>query len=769
MGRPPPLVSVVVVTWNGREYLRACLAGLALQTYPNFEVVVVDNASTDGTDALVAAQAPDARLIRNSTNLGFAAANNVGIRATASRYVALLNNDAVPEPDWLAAIVRVADADESVGSVASKMVFAHDPATVNSCGIALDPVGIAWDLWGGYPAATVDRPREIFGPCAGAALYRRAMLEDVGLFDEDYFAYLEDFDLAWRARLRGWRCLFEPSAVVRHAHAGTLGEGSPYKRYLLARNKIWTIAKCAPSPDVWRRLPLIALYDAGAAAFGAARQRDWASVRGRLDGLARLGSALAKRRAIQARRTVSDAALADLYAPLALPWDVPRRYRHLTTTRGLTPTGPHVSPLPQGWGRGWGGSPFPLRITSRIRRWTLKAASWLLPARSQPVTPNPQPRTLRVVVLRPDNLGDVLLSRRAIEGLVGALPGSSVTLVAGPWGAAALAGLPARVVTFPFPGFTRAPKPALLQPYAAMLALACQLRRERFDAALVLRPDHWWGAMCTALAGVPIRVGHAVPEVAPFLTHPVEMHPGESWSTSAVRVTEAAVRALGEGSWVLGDGGRESGPIPPSPNTQYPRPFTLHAAPTPHLGGWLAEHGLDRHAFVVVHPGAGVALKSWPPQRWAGLCDRLPDERVLLTGGPGEETFLDTIRKLAHRPVLVGVGFRWGELGALYRQARLVVGMDSGPLHLATAVGTPTVRMYGPTDPNVFGPEGERSLHRVLRGSLACVPCRELVVAPCGYLQDPPCLASVSVDRVIAEVRRLLEAAAPVAEVIGDR
>src|SRR5205823_12965818 len=152
-----------------------------------------------------------------------------------------------------------------------------DPDTINSCGIALDPAGIAWDLLGGRPARLVDRPREVFGPCAGAALYRRTLLDDVGLFDDDFFAYLEDVDLAWRARLRGWRCTLAPDALVRHVHAGTLGEGSPLKRYLLARNKVWTVAKCAPGEHLRRWLPIVVTYDLGAMTFGVLGQRDWAS------------------------------------------------------------------------------------------------------------------------------------------------------------------------------------------------------------------------------------------------------------------------------------------------------------------------------------------------------------------------------------------------------------------------------------------------------------------------------------------------------------
>ena len=236
-------VTVIIVTWNGRQHLEPCLEALAAQTRRDFEVIVVDNASTDGTVELLRESYPHVRLLCNADNLGFAVANNQGIRASSAPFVATLNNDTIPDPEWLAALLRSfesAEADSRLGAVASKMVFADAPHVVNSCGIALDPAGIAWDLWGGRPAQLVDRPREVFGACAGAALYRRGMLDDVGLFDEDFFAYFEDLDLAWRALQRGWRCVLAPDAVVRHHHSGTLGEGSPVKRYLLARTNRWS-------------------------------------------------------------------------------------------------------------------------------------------------------------------------------------------------------------------------------------------------------------------------------------------------------------------------------------------------------------------------------------------------------------------------------------------------------------------------------------------------------------------------------------------------
>jgi GT2 family glycosyltransferase len=170
---------------------------------------------------------------------------------------------------------------------------------------------------------------EVFGPCAGAALYRRAMLDQVGLFDEEFFAYLEDVDLAWRARLAGWRCLYAPEASVLHVHSATGVEGSPFKSYHLGRNKLWAIAKNYPAPHLYLLLPLIGVYDLAAVLYGVARRRDVAALRGRIAGLAGLPRQMAKRRKAQGMRSVPFSTLAGQMAPLATPLGVLDRYRHL--------------------------------------------------------------------------------------------------------------------------------------------------------------------------------------------------------------------------------------------------------------------------------------------------------------------------------------------------------------------------------------------------------------------------------------------------------
>jgi len=324
-------VSVILLNWNGLHYLKDCLPSLMAQTYTDFEVILADNGSTDGSVEWGKANYPQVRLICNETNVGFCVANNRAIRAITSPYVVLLNNDTRVEPGWLAALVEAAESDSTVGMCASKMLFADHPDMINSTGISLDPVGIAWDRRGGEPDDPQEHgPIEVFGPCGGAALYRRAMLDQIGLFDEDLVAYLEDLDLAWRARLAGWRCLYAPSARVYHVHSGTWVKNSPWKSRLLGRNKVWTIAKNYSTDRLLIYLPLIVAYDLAAVLFALVAQRDVNPLRGRLEGLRGLPGILRKRREVQALIQHNHGQPWHHYlSPLVSPWQVRVRYQHL--------------------------------------------------------------------------------------------------------------------------------------------------------------------------------------------------------------------------------------------------------------------------------------------------------------------------------------------------------------------------------------------------------------------------------------------------------
>jgi len=321
-----PHVAVVIPNWNGRRLLGACLSGLCRQTFPDFEIILVDNGSTDGSVASVREHFSRVRVISNEVNRGFAAGVNQGIRASDSPFVATLNNDTEVSPGWLAALVAAAEGNPCVGMCASKMVFADRPGVINSTGICLDRVGIAWDRRGGEPDDEREAvPVEVFGPCGGAALYRRAMLNEVGLFDEDFFAYLEDVDLAWRARRAGWRCLYVPAARVLHRHSATSREGSPFKSFYLGRNKVWLILKNYPFARLWLYVPLVLAYDISAVAYTIVTRGDVHALRGRLAGLTGIKKVWQER-----ERRISDRPRDLQYlSPLEPPWRIPRRYRHL--------------------------------------------------------------------------------------------------------------------------------------------------------------------------------------------------------------------------------------------------------------------------------------------------------------------------------------------------------------------------------------------------------------------------------------------------------
>lgn len=331
-------VAVVVPSWNGQAHLARCLPALAAQTYADHEVVVVDNGSTDGSTTWLAEVWPGVRCIAVGANLGFAAACNRGIAAGATPWVALLNNDTVPDPGWLASLVECAGADGRLAAVASLMLFLDAPEMINSAGIAVDPSGIAWDRLGGAPVADGATAAAVFGASAGAGLFRRAALDDVAeagpdgrvtWLDEHFFMFMEDVDLAWRLRLAGWRAAYAPGARVLHAGSASAGEGSPFKNRLLARNKIWTVVKNYPSRPLLWRWPLVLAYDLASVPFRYLTQQQLAALGGRMAALPGLPRVLAQRRRIQSRRRVGWPEIAPAMAPLAAPWAVPARYRHL--------------------------------------------------------------------------------------------------------------------------------------------------------------------------------------------------------------------------------------------------------------------------------------------------------------------------------------------------------------------------------------------------------------------------------------------------------
>jgi GT2 family glycosyltransferase len=322
-------VVVIVPNWNRKGYLEACLRSLLAQDFTDHTVILVDNGSRDGSLEYVQREFPQVRVIANETNLGFAKANNQALVASRSEFVATLNNDAWADPKWLGELVRAMEAHPQVGMCASKMLLADQAEIVDSAGIAVDRVGIAWGLDGGasddgLPCA----PVPAFSPCAGAALYRRAMLDEIGLFDEDFFAYLEDVDLAWRAQWAGWQCLIVPSAVVYHAHSATSREGYlTRKSRLLGRNKAWMVCKNFPFPALLWYAPLILAYDLMALGYALTTGYGFSALQGRIEAIGAIPRMLAKRRALI--RRISPRAMLARLSPIENPLAVLHRYRHL--------------------------------------------------------------------------------------------------------------------------------------------------------------------------------------------------------------------------------------------------------------------------------------------------------------------------------------------------------------------------------------------------------------------------------------------------------
>ena len=251
--RMSPLVSIVVICWNNRRFLKRCFDSLMQTDYPNLEIFLADNASGDGSAAFVAEHYPSVRVIVNPTNLGFAEGNNRAIRLARGKYVVTLNPDTEVDPNWIRELVDVAERDGSVGMLSPKMYILDRGRLLNSAGGDMllrsgDNLARGFYL---EDDGRFDRVEETFGPSAGAGFYRRAMLDDIGLFDKGLFTYYEDVDLNMRAQLRGYRCLYVPDAKVYHYQSGTLDDNNSVKLFFLQRNKWYVVLKDFPLGLIW--------------------------------------------------------------------------------------------------------------------------------------------------------------------------------------------------------------------------------------------------------------------------------------------------------------------------------------------------------------------------------------------------------------------------------------------------------------------------------------------------------------------------------------
>jgi heptosyltransferase-2/heptosyltransferase-3 len=385
-----------------------------------------------------------------------------------------------------------------------------------------------------------------------------------------------------------------------------------------------------------------------------------------------------------------------------------------------------------------------------------------------------------VLYIKPDHLGDLLLATPVLAALRERLPHARLTALVGPWSRMVLQRNPHvdRLLTCPFPGFERRPNDqgrttndqglkllrwlssfvprlsSLLRPYLLLLHYALLLRAGGYDLAIIGRDDHWWGAALALLAGVPYRIGYAVPECRPFLTTALPWNPDDHVTDQGLALVEAADLQRP----------RSSSPIPQTetPNTQFSARFDPSKDDIEWANAWAAAQGFGAAPLVLLHPGTGGPAKLWFAASWSAVADALQaaGARVVLTGGPDELALVAEVAAHMQSAALTLAGqTSVGQLAALMRRAVLVLGVDSGPLHLAAAQGVPTLHLYGPGDAGRFGPWGDPARHVVLRADLWCSPCGEFAACPRG-LARPECMELISVPLVVERARALLDAAA---------
>jgi GT2 family glycosyltransferase len=306
-------ISIIIVNWNGRHFIQKCLNAIQQQTRNDYLAILVDNGSNDGSLELVQKNYPEVKTIALPENLGFAIANNIAIKSVQTEYVALLNNDAAPHPEWLENLVKALQQNPEAGFAASKMLLYDNPGTIDRVGDVYTTAGTALLRGRGKPSETYNNQEWVFGACAGAALYRTRMLEDIGLFDEDFFLLYEDVDLSFRAQLRGYRCLYVPDAVVYHKASSSIGNDTPVSVYYSHRNLEWVYIQNMPASLIKKSLISHIVYDVAAFLFFVGKGRGADFIKAKWHALKRLNQALKKRQRVQKTKKVTDEYIWNLF------------------------------------------------------------------------------------------------------------------------------------------------------------------------------------------------------------------------------------------------------------------------------------------------------------------------------------------------------------------------------------------------------------------------------------------------------------------------
>jgi heptosyltransferase-2/heptosyltransferase-3 len=379
---------------------------------------------------------------------------------------------------------------------------------------------------------------------------------------------------------------------------------------------------------------------------------------------------------------------------------------------------------------------------SRVRARLMRSVAKIV--RIWPAPPPELLSAMRILVIRPDHLGDMLFLGPAMRWLRQRLPTAHIALAMGPWARPAL---PAcretydELIEIPFPAFERRKRRGMLGRWRLFSPWAQKLGAGRYDAALICRPDHWWGAALTRFAGIPLRLGFDTLETTPWLTTALPMR-NEHAAASNLRL----VASLTHDTLSL-------------ESNAHPLHFDLNARNLGYADALLynifGTH--EPQPLAIIHPGSGAAIKLWDVAKWREIAMRLAQNglRVLVTGGPNERNLTRDVASVAAGGVIdLGGETSFSLLAGLMARAQIVLGPDSGPLHLAVAMGASTVHLYGPSNPTTFGPWGDSSRHRIIRSNWECAPCDKF------DWPDPQrhnCVRDIDVEAVWEVTQQLLQ------------
>lgn len=359
----------------------------------------------------------------------------------------------------------------------------------------------------------------------------------------------------------------------------------------------------------------------------------------------------------------------------------------------------------------------------------------------------------RILLIRPDFLGDLILTTPVLNALKTAVPDAHITMMVGPWSKEVVEHHPAvdQLLLCPFPG-VRGVHKSSLRPLL-LLQVAKFLQHEQYDLAINFRLKSWWISALLYLAGIPRRIGYSSSIGASFLTHALPVRSREHLSVASLIMLSDGLQSLG---------------YPPLADPFTPERYPSYFKPTAEDHQWVIqffrEKRIDPAALlIVIHPGAGAAVKQWRSEAWGYCATRLSQTlgdtnavHFLLTGTESEQTLLEGIARATTARTTMITGITIGQLAAVLQQSHLVLGVDSGPLHLAAALGISTVRIYGPIDPRIFGPWGSQTRHKVITSTHRCSSCAAI---PCGHLSFPthelglhPCVKLVSEQQVLEAI-----------------